>query len=83
MLLRMALDWILASIFKVLVPIFEGKRKMYHELLFLQKKIDVLIIDVFLNLKDVFSALVRIRKKDLYVFLARKQQECRERTPLK
>lgn len=58
----------LVSIFKDLVLIFEGKLKMYHELLFLQ---NLFCIDVLLNLKDIFSVLVRVRKKDLYIVSTR------------
>ena len=49
--------------FKVLVPIFKAKPKLYHGLLFLQKLIDVLV----LNLKAMFSAQVKVRNKDFCV----------------
>ena len=62
LLLRMAkmdMDCIF-RIFKVLVPIFKAKHKMYYGLLLRKVLIDVLV----LNLKAMSSARLRVRKKD-------------------
>lgn len=42
------------------------------------------VIDVLvLNFNAMFSARVKVKKKDLCIVLARKQQRCRHRAPLK
>ena len=43
-----------------------------------QKLIDILA----LNFKAMFSARVKVRKKDFCIALAEKQQKCRDRAPL-
>ena len=43
-----------------------------------KKLIDVLV----LNFKIIFSALVKVRGKDLWIVSAGKQQKCRDRAPL-
>lgn len=53
---------------KVLAPILKAKAKMRHGFLFLQKLIDVLI----LNFKAILLALRKIRKKDFCIALAEK-----------
>ena len=63
------------NFFKILVPIFKAKPKLYHGLLF--------FINVSgLNLQAIFTALVKVRKKGFCIVLAAKQQKCRDRVPL-
>ena len=45
------------NLFKVLVPMLKAKSRMYHMVLFL-------IDDLVLNFMAMFSALVKVRKKD-------------------
>ena len=58
----------LPSLFKVIVPMDYSCKKL----------INVLV----LNFKGMFSARVKLIKKDFCIVLAGKQQECRYRAPL-